>query len=215
MPISIFVVEPHQLVRAGIQLGCQNEADFLFVGDAATITNAMDHPPANSPDALVINTATIDGADDPQLAAWLSAYPNCKILAMASDDDAIDAATWIRQGVTGIIGKDSPIEELTLAIRVVHQGRVFISHPPHLMLAPKHHRTSIAKRDPVAEKTDIDLSNRERQVLTMIADGMTNKQAASRLFLSVKTVETYRSRVMRKHNLRDRKDLVRFASQLS
>lgn len=215
MPISIFVVEPHQLVRAGIQLGCQNEADFMFVGDAATVDHAIDDPPATSPDVLVINPAALDGCDDPQFVAWLAAHPDCRVLAMASDANAVEAAHWIHRGVTGYISNDSPIETLTLAIRLVHQGRVFISHPQHAAVVPRAHCKSNATASAVNNGVDVDLSDRERQVLAMIADGMTNKQAASRLFLSVKTVETYRSRVMRKHNLRDRKDLVRFASELA
>lgn len=214
MPISIFIVEAHELVRTGIQLGCQQQADFSFVGHVATIADAFNEPPDTSPDVLVIDPASINGCDDELFSAWRSAYPECKVLAMASDNDAMDANNWISKGITGFIRKDSPIQELILAIRIVYQGRIFVSHPPHVNVPPTNHPSSMAKADAVTATADVDLSERERQVLTMIADGMTNKQAASRLFLSVKTVETYRSRVMRKHNLRDRKDLVSFASQL-
>jgi DNA-binding NarL/FixJ family response regulator len=217
MPIAILIVEPNAILRAGIQLGCQNQPDFSIAGHYDSLADALNH--TTTPDVLVFDPATLDDSqasedyDGNLLAAWRSAHPNSKVLALASRDSADDAAGWMDQGVSGYISKHAAIEELVLAIRVVHQGRVFVSHASHGGRSTQRLPTKMTPH-PADANVNIDLSDREREVLSLVAEGMTNKQAASRLFLSVKTVETYRSRVMRKHGLRDRADLVRFARQL-
>ena len=140
-----------------------------------------------------------------------------RILAFSSNDGPDDAARTLKAGASGFLIKIAGLDEIAVALRAVHLGRVFVSHSHPTAFCPKPaapmtvetQKPSTAAR--TASESPTQLSGREREVLSLLADGMTNKQAAERLFLSVKTVETYRARIMKKHGLRDRVDLVQFA----
>ncbi|MGB7324955.1 MAG: response regulator transcription factor [Rubripirellula sp.] len=228
MPIRILVVDPHEITRAGIGLACQTREDLKIVGEVDSIDDAMLLTPETNPDVVVVDPRSCAGDRLEDLLRYRQAFPTAKILAFTGNENPAFAKSVVDCGVDGFLIKDASADELCWAIRTIHAGRIFISHSHHsvgspqleksavpniqkspsIALADESHRVNDDNRD-----VDVDLSTREREVLALIADGMTNKQAAAELFLSVKTVETYRARVMRKHQLKDRSDLVRFAKR--
>ena len=116
----------------------------------------------------------------------------------------------IDAGAVGYLIKAADLDEIAVAIRSIAAGRIFICHSQHTLATPPSNASDYRPDDGTE---DHQLSRREREVISLLADGMTNKQVAERLFLSVKTVETYRSRVMRKCGFADRTELVQFARQ--
>ncbi len=131
MPIAIFVVESHELIRTGIEFVCRDQADFSIIGHAASLAEAAGRTLATPPDVLIADLRSPDDSNAEALLAWQATHSHCKILAFTSNDNSQEAAAWIERGVSGYISKDAAVEELSLAIRILHQGRIFISHSRH------------------------------------------------------------------------------------
>ena len=220
MPIRVLIVDAHEIMRAGIKLACSDREDFEFVGEASTLTQAQQIASETDPDVAVVDPHCAgEGARGREsIGNWHAETPDLKLLMLAGNDSPEHATRLVEAGASGYLTKAAGLDEIAVAIRSVHAGRIFISHSRpthaganlnHSIHAGENHTTS----PPPASKSFARpaLSTREQEVLEMLADGMTNKQVAESLFLSVKTVETYRARIMKKHCLRDRAELVRFA----
>ncbi len=215
MPIRVLIIDSHEIVRAGIKMACETRSDLQFVGEASTLEGATSLAIESSADVVVVDP-TVSGPEGLiELQQLHLQLPTLRILAFTNDDGPEFAQAVIAAGASGYLIKDASIDEMAVAIGCVHQGRVFISHSH----AASHSPASVVNVASEVATTDAaeylqsppQLSGRESEVLSLLADGLTNKQAAERLFLSVKTVETYRSRIMKKHGLRDRAELVQFA----
>lgn len=215
MPIRILVIDPHQIMRAGIGLACQQQDDFELIGQCGDVDSARELANRIQADIVIVDPA-IDsdqiGAPVSRVADWHQAFPDQKILVFTAHDQPEFASALLDAGASGYMTKEASIDELTLAIRCIEVGRIFISHSRHDRAASP--RTSTTPRLGASAHKEVDLSEREREVLTLIGQGKTNKQAAAELFLSIKTVETYRARVMRKHGLSDRHALFQFAARV-
>ena len=218
MPIRVLIVDQHEIMRAGIKLTCGQREDLVFVGEACSLAEASQIARETNPDVAIIDPdcGGVDGLD--AIGRLKDELPNLKILVFTANDGPEYAARIIAVGASGYLIKVAGLDEIAVAIRSVHVGRMFISHTHQPMTKPKSKQ--VQKRESSAGSNRYDdtessplhqLSNREREVLMLLVDGMTNKQVAELLFLSVKTVETYRARVMKKYALRDRAELVQFA----
>ncbi len=211
MPIRILILDPYAIARVGLiqTLTCQPE--FEVVGESASLDDASTIISVTQPDVLIVDPKS-DG-DWNSLSAIHYEFPSLRTLVFTFTDDLEVASKSKQCGAAGYLIKASKLNELALAVRCVHEGRVFISHSQTRLPTPSGPktlsrnavRTSDVSNDPET------LSARESEVLRLIAEGMTNKQAAATLYLSVKTVETYRSRIMKKFQLSDRLDLIKFA----
>lgn len=220
MPIRVLIVDPHEIMRAGIKLACGDREDLEIVGEASSLVEARDTALETNPDVAIIDPAGDSGESESLQAIGRlhEEFPNLKILVFTTADGPDHAVRFVQAGASGYLIKAAGLDEVSVAIRSVHIGRVFISHSSPTMTKPAPHPTNHgvtnATPGPAIESQRVPgppLSAREQEVLLMLADGMTNKQVAESLFLSVKTVETYRSRIMKKHGLRDRAELVQFA----
>ena len=257
-PARILIIDPHELMRAGIRLACQSHESLEIVGEADTIEAGRVLLAEHSPDVLILDLATCE-TDELSLVTWLRAeFPSTRILAFTAVDSAQSAASVIDAGASGYLIKIAGLDEIAIAIKGVHQGRTTITysepssidttdgplarqrshgHPSVASIAaklasglPPDGRSADGRACPPIQPSDVKstapsptmippnkchagLSEREAEVLDLLAEGMTNKQVAERLFLSIKTVETYRSRIMKKNGLRDRSELVRFARE--
>lgn len=219
LPIRVLIVDQHEIMRAGIKLACRDREHLEVVGEANSLAEAHTIAIETAADVAVIDpdSGGMTGLD--QLHQLHLALPKLKLLVFTANDGAEHAARIMQSGAAGYLIKQAGLEEMSLAIRAIHLGRIFISHTRHGSTAPisaslcRSDDRSLTDSDAKSLPQSQNLSVREREVLDMIADGMTNKQAAAKLFLSVKTVETYRSRIMKKHRLRDRAELVRFARE--
>jgi two-component system response regulator NreC len=210
--IRVLLADDHAVLRAGLRLLLNSQDDMEVVGEAATGAQAVAQARQLHPDIVLLDI-TMSGADGLEAVREIKGdNPNTKVLALTMHDDESYLRHVLEAGGAGYVLKRSADTELLSAIRAVHQGGTF--------LHPKHAKALLEPADETAEELEEKgsdsydlLSDREEEVLKLLALGHTNKQIAEKLFISVKTVETYRARVREKLGLRGRAALVRYALQ--
>ncbi len=215
MPIRVLIFDQHEIIRAGIKLACSHRDDLEVVGESNNLEGAVDLAQQTQADVAIVDPTTTDAGGLALVGKLHEALTQLRILVFTTDDGPEFAQAIMASGAAGYLTKEAGIDEIAVAIRCVHLGRIFISHSHSTVKLPA--ATSLATDLGSADDPNMDpagppqLSGREAEVLSLLGDGLTNKQAAEKLFLSVKTVETYRARIMKKHNLKDRAQLVQFA----
>lgn len=207
-PIRILLADDHAVLRAGLKALLNAEADMVVVGEAGDGQTCVRLAAEIQPDVVLLDI-NMPGASGLEALAELGQHaPNSRVLVLTMHDDAVYLRQVLAGGGAGYILKQAADSELLTAIRTVHHGGVFL-HPSHTQILLEN-----GSSDTLAAGSDNPvggLSEREQEVLQLIALGHTNKEIAQQLFLSVKTVETYKARLMEKLNLRSRAALVRFA----
>ena len=194
--IRLLLADDHAILRAGLRMLLDAQPDMVVVDEAADGEEAVQRALVSRPDLAIVDLTM------PGLSGVL---PATRLLVLTMHDDPAYARVALAAGAAGHVVKDSDSAELLAAIRAVHRGRTFVqvgSEGVEALTA-----TDLALRLPA-------LSPRERQVLELLARGHTNREVADRLALSVKTVETHRSRLSDKHGLTSRADIVRLALAL-
>lgn len=206
--IRVVVADDHAIVREGIRTVLEQADDIEVVAEANDGTEALEATTAHRPDVLLLDIS-MPGLSGLEVAARLrTAGPSTRVLILSVYDDADYVLEAVRAGAHGYLRKDSPPSELRAAIRAVHAGGEFFS-------APVAGRLSAALRGEVERNADRarleQLTERERDVLSLIAAGRTNKEAAAALGISHRTVETHREHLMKKLGARSVAELIRFA----
>ncbi len=205
--IRIVLADDHAVVRDGLRVLLQAQPDIEVVGDAANGREAMRLTQQLHPDVVVMDIAMpeLNGIEATLQIHDVAPATQVLILSMHSTTEHIFRA--LQAGARGYLLKDSAGAEVVDAVRVVHAGRRYLS--------PKIASTVID--DYISERqraSPLDsLSRRERQILQLVAEGKSSAEAAAMLFLSPKTVDTYRSRMMQKLGIADVPSLVKFAIQ--
>lgn len=202
--IRIAIVDDHPLVRAGLRQFFADQPDFSVVAEAASGREALDIVRGGEVDVIVMDIAMPDQSGVDALAAIRARSPDLPVLILSGFPEAHYATTLLRQGASGYLNKDCDPEDLVRAIRTVHRGRRYITAGVAEQLADGLGR---ADDRPLHEH----LSERELQVFLRLAAGETIGRLADSLSLSVKTVSTYRSRVMEKMQLTSNSDLTYYA----
>jgi DNA-binding NarL/FixJ family response regulator len=215
MPIRIFVVDRQEVVRKGLTLACNDATGIEVVGSSDSLHRGLDAIVLASPDVVVADLRFSEEVEVATLHRILAELPQVHFLAFGTNDTQESIQAILQCGVRGYITKDASLAEVIIAVRAIREGRIFISHSHPSSSIPKASAVLNGTRRPSHGVDSETLSTREREVILMLAEGLTNKEVAKRLFLSVKTVETYRSRVMKKYHLRGRSELFSFAKQLS
>ncbi|WP_088279481.1 response regulator transcription factor [Ideonella sp. A 288] len=202
--IRIAIVDDHAMVRAGLRQFFADQIDFAVVAEACNGREAMDIVRAGEVDVVVLDIAMPDQSGVDVLAAIKARAPDLPVLVLSGFPEAHYATTLLRQGASGYLNKDCDPEEIVKAIRTVHRGRRYIT-------------AGVAERlaDGLAgggEKAPHELlSERELQVFLRLARGETVGHMAESMSLSVKTISTYRTRVMEKMALASNSDLTYYA----
>jgi DNA-binding NarL/FixJ family response regulator len=204
MPTSIFIIEALEIVRKGLLSALSSFSEFAVVGDAATLEVALPNLLQSKPDLVILDVRQKLAESIEQLKSVL---PTAHILVFSAVESATDVQEAIHLGASGYIDKEASLHELRAGMTAVMSHRVFISHGSHLRKIPR-----------IAENpTGIDastLSEREMVVVELLAEGLTNQEIAERLYLSVKTIETYRARIIKKYGLKTRASLFQFAKRI-
>lgn len=201
--IRLLLADDHAILRAGLRMLLEAQPDMTVVAEASDGEEALRRARETHPDVAVIDL-TMPGLSGVETLERLHRdLPDTRLLVLTMHDDPAYARVARTAGASGHVIKDSESSELLAAIRAVHRGRAFVQvGDDAASTAPKG-----STRTPA-------LSQRERQVLEMLARGHTNREIAHRLSLSTKTVETHRSRLGDKLGLHTRAELVRLALDL-
>jgi DNA-binding NarL/FixJ family response regulator len=204
----ILLAEDHNTVREGIKMLVNAQPDMHVIGEAADGRAAIAKARELTPDLLVMDISMPEMNGLRATENLRQEFPDLKILTLTRHTDDGYLQQLIKAGVNGYVLKQSAPTELINAIRVVTSGRSYVdSELTHKVLGGYAGRTS----GPLRGEGSGHVSDRENEVLRLIAWGFSNKEIAARLTLSVKTVEAHKSNSMRKLGMRSRIDIVRYA----
>jgi two-component system, NarL family, response regulator NreC len=200
--VTILLADDHTIVRQGLKLILAAHADLQVIGEAANGREAVELAAKLRPDIVLLDVQMPELNGMEATRKMVAANPRIRILVLSMHKEAVYVREILRAGARGYILKDAIDTELLSAIRSVANGDGYISSAVSSALNDKAKDLN----DPVGL-----LSAREREVLLLIAEGKTNKEIATRLNLSVYTVDSHRGKIMEKLNLHSAGELVRFA----
>ena len=209
--IRLLVVDDHPVVRAGVRTLLNAQPDMEVVGEADDGAVAVERALELVPDVVVMDITMKDVSGLTATQEIRKRLPQTRVLVLTMHENEEYLRQMLEAGATGYVLKQAVDTELAVAIRAVQRGEVFLySSFTRVLLGDLAPSGSVdgahSGRDGYER-----LSQREREVLRLVALGYTNRQIGDQLFLSVKTVETYRARLMEKLNLKSRSALVRYA----
>jgi two-component system, NarL family, invasion response regulator UvrY len=205
--IKVLLADDHSIVREGLRRIVEEGGDMGVVAEAADGREALRKVDEALPDVAVVDIS-MPGIDGLEVVGRLKeSHPTLPVLILTMHEEAQYIVRAIEAGAMGYLTKQSAPEQLVIAIRKVHQGQRYMTDEATEALAL---RIARGARD----KTPLDmLSMRELQVLRRLAMGHTNREIAQAYSLSIKTVDTYRARLLKKLELRNNAELIRFAIQ--
>jgi two-component system response regulator NreC len=208
--IRIVIADDHAVLRSGLKKLLSDQPDINVIGEAIDGNEAISQSVKLEPDVLLLDI-TMPGLGGIDAIREIKAKtPKVAIIVLTMHEDEGHFIEALKSGVSGYIPKKAADTELITAIRAVYEGENYIYHSFSKTMV-----TQILNNDNSNGVKEVDsyetLSQREQEIFILLAQGFTNQQIASQLFLSVKTIETYKARVMNKLNLHSRVELVRFA----
>lgn len=204
MSIRVVLVDDHAILRAGLRRVLDAEPDIEVVGEAESADRAIFETISSKPDVVVMDLVMPGKSGIEGMPAVLQATPDVKVLVLSMQDDPRYVREAFEVGATGYVLKEAADTEVVGAIRAVAAGERYV-HPAlgARLVAAEAEERKRAEADP--------LSEREREVLRLLALGHTNQEIAKMLYISVRTAETHRAHIMRKLRLSSRAELVRYA----
>jgi DNA-binding NarL/FixJ family response regulator len=210
MTISVFLLDDHELVRTGLKTVFESEEDIEVVGEAGTAAEALVRIPQARPDVAILDVRLPDGQGVEvcrEIRSTVEPAPACLMLTSYSDDDALFGA--IMAGAAGYMLKQVSGRSLVEAVRTVAVGGSLLDATLTASVMNRLRGEDVAAPDPRYEQ----LSPQERRVLDLVAEGLTNRQIAERLFLAEKTVKNYVSSVLHKLGVERRTSAAVYVSQ--
>lgn len=211
--IRVLLADDHAVLRAGLSMLINSQPDMQVVGEAADCHQANELVRLRKPDVLTLDLTMPGGGSIKLIEGLRRDCPETRVLVLTMHDDPAYLRAVLAAGGAGYVVKTAADVELLRAIRAVSEGRIVVE-----VNQPKAAAGAGAGRGADADSARpagfASLSAREREVFTLLAQGHTNPEIAGRLFLSVKTVETYRARIADKLGLRTRAELVRYALEV-
>ena len=204
MSIRVLIVDDHAVVRSGLRLVLEREDDIEVVGEAGNADDGVRVARLEKPDVVLLDVVMPGRSGIEAAAEVIEASGGAKLLVLSMQDDPSYVREAFAVGASGYLLKEAADVELVQAIRDVAAGNRYV----HPALGA---RLAQAEVDAARRSADDPLSDREREVLRLLALGHTNQEIAKELFISVRTAETHRAHIMRKLGLGTRADLVRYA----
>jgi two-component system response regulator NreC len=202
--IEIVVVDDHAVVRSGLRLLLEAEDDMAVVAEAGDAREAVFEVRAHRPHVILLDVVMPGESGIEAVPKLLHEAPDAKVLVLSMQDDPNYVREAFAAGASGYVLKEAADAEVVDAIRQVAAGGSYV----HPTLGARMVAADAAARAAAAEDP---LSDREREVLKLLALGYTNQEIAQQLYISVRTAETHRAHIMRKLQLETRAELVRYA----
>ena len=210
--IRLFVVDDHRLFLSGVQAELGPSEEFAMVGSAGDVESAVSGIVATRPDVVLLDVHMPGGGGRAVLQAVHAAAPEIKFLALSVSDAPEDVIAVIRAGARGYVTKSISPADLRAAIRRIHEGDAVFSPRLAGFVLDAFASSSSGQAPETGDELD-QLTPREREVLRLIARGYAYKEVAKGLHISIKTVETHVSAVLRKLQLSSRHQLTRWATE--
>ena len=207
--IAVLLVEDHTIVRQGLRLLIEAAGDIEIVGEAKTGREAVRMTRELRPQVIVMDIAMplMNGLEATRQI--LKAFPDAKILILSAHSDAEYVEQVVKAGARGYLIKQSSGDVLARAVRDLHKGQTFFT--PSIAKRLREDYQKAADGSGLQKKRTTELTSREGELLQLIAEGHVNKQIASELGISIKTVEKHRQHLMEKLDIHDIAGLTRFA----
>jgi DNA-binding NarL/FixJ family response regulator len=202
--VRVLIVDDHAVVRAGLRLLLEAEEDVEPVGEAGSGREAIFQNRSLKPDVILLDVVMPDQSGLEVIPTLLHERPEAKVLVLSMQDDPQYVRQAFAAGASGYVLKEAADTEVVAAVREVAKGGRYV-HPElgARLVAAETEAARRAEEDP--------LSDREREVLRLLALGHTNQEIAKQLYISVRTAETHRAHIMQKLRLSSRAELVRHA----
>lgn len=215
-PLRVFVVDDHPLVRDGLKVRISSQSDMKVAGEADSGLLALERLQAlqqikNLDVNIVVMDVSLPDGNGAEITAQIKArWPAIRILALSMHEDKSYLRSMLEAGASGYILKRSATEDLIRALRVVSAGGTYLDPAISQLVAQGFlgRNNNASRIRGVIEGAP--LSEREEEVLRLLSRGLTSKEISGKIFLSAKTVDTYKSRAMEKLGLETRADIIRF-----
>ena len=204
MPIRVILVDDHAVVRSGLRRVLEAGSDIEVVGEASNVRDAVFEVRAQKPDVIVMDVVMPGASGIEGTPLVLHEAPDAKVLVLSMQDDPRYVREAFAQGASGYVLKEAADTEVVEAVRQVAGGQQYL----HPALGARLLESEARQRD---EEASDPLSEREREVLRLLALGHTNQEIAKLLYISVRTAESHRAHIMQKLRLGTRAELVRYA----
>jgi two-component system, NarL family, response regulator NreC len=204
MPIRVVVVDDHAVVRSGLRRVLEAEDDIEVVAEAGSVRDAVFEVRAHKPDVVVMDVVMPGQSGIEGTPLVLHEAPDAKVLVLSMQDDPRYVREAFAAGAQGYVLKEAADTDVVDAVREVSEGRQYL----HPALGARLIESDVrAQKEAEADP----LSEREREVLRLLALGHTNQEIAKMLYISVRTAESHRAHIMQKLRLQTRAELVRYA----
>jgi len=204
MSIRVILVDDHAVVRSGLRRVLEAGSDIEVVGEASNVRDAVFEVRAQKPDVIVMDVVMPGTSGIEGTPLVLHEAPHAKVLVLSMQDDPRYVREAFAQGASGYVLKEAADTEVLEAVRQVASGQQYL----HPALGARLLESEARQRD---EEASDPLSEREREVLRLLALGHTNQEIAKLLYISVRTAESHRAHIMQKLRLGTRAELVRYA----
>ena len=207
-PVRVLVVDDQELFRRGLIMLLSGDTDIEVVGEAADGITATDLAVKTAPDVILLDVRMPRRTGVEACRAIKEAVPSAKIIMLTVSDEEADLYESVKNGASGYLLKDSSIEEVAQAIRVVNEGQSLISPSMAVKLIDEFKQMSKPERE---QGPALRLTDRELEVLRLVAKGLNNREVAKELFISENTVKNHVRNILEKLQLHSRMEAVMYA----
>ena len=203
----VVIVDDHAIFRKGLRELIEQELALEVVGEAPDASSALACVQEHQPDLIIIDLSLKGGSGIELIKQIKTLHPGARMLVSSFQDEAIYGERVLRAGAMGYVSKQEPVDKMLEAVRQVLAGKLYLSAG----LADRVLNRLVSRRDDISHSPVRSLSDRELEVLGLIGQGLSSKEMAQRLHLSVKTIDTYREHIKTKLHLRTANELIRYA----
>ncbi len=204
--IRVLVVDDHAIVRQGVTMVLETDAELEVVAEAASGEEAIEAVRELQPDVVVMDVGMPGLSGFEATRRIRESHPGVNVLALTVHDDEAYVFQMLQAGAVGYVLKRAGAQDVIRAVKAAHRGEALL-HPTVANLLIRDYLARAERGEAAVD----EISDREREILKLIAEGKTSKEIAQMLYLSVKTVQAHRANLMRKLGLHDRVELVKYA----